>query len=152
MYLRVSDIVSNLQKFHSELADFYTSQAGVVECRKVKDLLEYLSGSEHFQEGYIFNYKKHTPVDVLNLRIKYTPRISNAVIFDCKIGEGVESPVTVCDVMKIALRYDVCLIDFCNALAGQGDNPCAQEVFCNFCKVTKREKRNLFTHNTLLAS
>ena len=152
MHLMVRDIVSNLQKFHSELADFYFSLAKKVESSKVKNFLEYLAKSERFQEDYIYNYKKHTSANVLNGKVKYIPRASNGVIFDFKIGAGIQIPTTVCDVMSIALRYDICLIDFCNTLADDGDNPYSKEVFCNFCKVTKREKRNLFTYNTLLAS
>ncbi|MCD4665820.1 MAG: hypothetical protein K8R68_11170 [Bacteroidales bacterium] len=148
----VRDIVSNLQKFHSELSDFYFSLAKKTECRKVKNFLEYLAKSERFQENYIYNYRNHTSDDVLKEKVKYTPRASNDVIFDCKIGAGIQTPTTICDVMAIALRYDICLIDFCKTLADDGDNPYSKEVFCNFCNITKREKRNLFTYNTLLAS
>ena len=152
MYLPVRNIVNNLQKFHSELAKFYSSLAERTENGKVRSLLKYLEKSERYQEGYICYYIKHTPAHILNQSINYMPRTTNNLIFDCKIGSGIEMPATVSDVMKIALTYDVCLINFCDTLAKEGDNPVAKELFCKFCKVTKREEGNLFTYSSLMAS
>ena len=143
MFKRVSDIIDSIHSYHAGLSDYFLSLKTKVEDDRAVMLLDFLSKGEAFLGEYLEKYNQDTSKRVLKTWVKYVPWLPTDILCECRKELDISYPLHVYDVLKIALHFDDCLIQFYTTLVQELQNSEAEEVFSNLLRVTKKHEMNL---------
>ncbi|HUX56423.1 MAG TPA: hypothetical protein VMV77_05585 [Bacteroidales bacterium] len=117
MYKQKSEIIEQIQSFHSKVRKLYHTLYEKEADDNVKILLHDLCLHEKQREEYLEKHRKIAKV--MDYCVLYpTNRISNK-ISECFKHLNTRSPLSVYDVAQIESHFDNCLVKFYEILSGE---------------------------------
>lgn len=139
----VKEIIENILAFHSGLSSYFLSLKKNAKDKRAEMLLDYLGRHEEYIAKHLTNYLHDSEDKVLNLWISVVPCLPNNIFCYCTKDMDIVAPVSVDDIIDIAIHYDDCLIDFFTALVKETKCTRAEQMFSNFLKQAKNEEKEL---------
>ena len=110
------------------------------EKQKVKLLLDYLSRHEKHREETLTKYEKVASRKVMDTWFKYIPdNIPDGYIDNIEI----KSPISVDDIMHIALQLNNCLIELYKGLIRETEVNDVRTLFTSLLERIKKDEKNL---------
>ena len=151
MEVTVFNIVNTLQQFHSDLADYYFAQKELTHDTRVRSLLDYLGRSERYLENYIDRNRLLLKRETCKTSISIPSEGNDRTIFDLEELAPAGKLIKYEKAMSFALKMDSMLADYCKLIKDNARDRTLMQIFKNLCRVTRREKRNLFSYNNMFA-
>ncbi len=151
MKVTVFNIINTLQQFHSDLADYYYAQKELTHDTRVKSLLDYLVRSERYLESCIDRNRLALPRETLNSSISIPSEGNDRLTINFSGFKPDGNLINYEKAMWYALRMDSMIAKYCKLIKENARDQSLMEVFKKLCRITRREKRNLFSYNNLFA-
>ena len=151
MEVTVFNIVNTLQQFHSDLADYYFAQKELTHDTRVRSLLDYLGRSERYLENYIDRNRLLLSKETLKSTISIPSEGNDSRAFNLSDIVLSGNLVQYDKALSFAIRMDSMLANYCKLIKENARDHSLMQVFKNLCKVTNREKSNLFSYNNMFA-
>lgn len=151
METTVFNIINEIQQFHSDLANYYFAQKESTYNTRIHSLLDYLGRSERYLEKYVDTHRLELSRETLKTTITIPSESKYATLLNL---EKKDLPDILDDyqrAMSFAIRMDAMLINFCKLIKEEASDPQLTQAFKNLCRVTRKEKRNLYTYNNIYA-
>jgi len=139
-YKQTCDIIECVRSFHNQMSIFYERLHENDEKQKVKMLLDYLSRHEKHREETLTKYEKEASKKVMDTWFKYIPDNIPDNFIDNII---IKSPMSVDDIMHIALQLNNCLIELYKGLFRETEVNDVREVFTCLLERIKNDEKNL---------
>lgn len=151
MNTTVINIVNILQQFHSELADYYSVKQNDSYDPRVINLLDYLGRSERYLADYIDIHRHDISLELRKTVVGIPLNLVKWPFVNFSDNKTFDKMDTYEGVLTYALRMDSLLIRYCKAVKENVKEPVLHQTFNNLCRVTSKERQNLFTYNGIFA-
>lgn len=139
MYRQKSDIISQIQDYHRQVAELYQELYEKAEDREIKSLISDLCERERERVKYLIRHEKIAKA--MNCWLDFPCEKLSNQIQEClnKIIPG--SEVTLGDLIEIELHFDDCLIKIYNILSSENELTHTEaNTFYYMLKKTRKEK------------
>lgn len=130
-------LLDQIRNFHRQLSAYYTDTAADVDREKVAMLLEYMARHEDHLEQCLARYEEGAAKKVLDTWFQFMPEIAKCECFD---RIDVNQDMSVADVVRVALWFDDCLIQFFREMADVSVSDDVKEVFRDLASMEEQEK------------
>ena len=141
----VGDILERVRRFHRELGEFYQKVENLAERERAKLVLEFLQRHEIYLDESLAAYEKDASKGVLDTWFKSTPKMEIGECFD---DAEIRPDMSVEDVLRIAMRFDNCVIELYKSLAEQSVSEDVRNLFSTLLEMEKKEEHQV-VRNTI---
>lgn len=143
MYRKKSEIIEQIQSYHNQVAELYYNIYEHTENEDFKTLLHDLYNQEKEREAYLDRHRR--VARVMNCWLEFPCERLSKQIDEClKYNPGMESALTMEDLLKLELHFDDCLIRLYNILAAENElNETTANIFYYMLKKTRKEQNLL---------
>jgi hypothetical protein len=143
MYRQKSDIISQIQNYHRQVAELYQELYEKAEDGDIKSLISELCEREKERVKYLMHHEKIA--EAMNCWLDFPcEKLSNQITECLRKDILARSEVTVGDLIEIELHFDDCLIKIYNILSSENELTHTEaNTFYYMLKKTKKE-RSLF--------
>ena len=141
----VGDILERVRRFHRELSEFYQRVEDLAEKERVKLVLEFLHRHEIYLDESLGKYEKDASKGVLNTWFQSTPEMEIGECFD---EAQIKPDMSVEDVLRLAMRFDKCVIELYTSLAEQSVSEDVRTLFRSLLEMGKTEEHQV-VRNTI---
>jgi|GEM_PF-1369321 len=146
----VKEIIENVQAFHLGLSEYFILLKKNARDKRAEMLLDYLGEHEECIARHLTNYLHDSQDKTLNLWINVVPWLPSDIFCSCAKNMDIAAPLSVDDIVDIAVHYDDCLIDFFSVLVKETKSVEAESMFSNFLKQAKNEEKKLVRNSLWL--
>lgn len=149
MYKRKSEIIEQIQSYHTQLASLYYRLYEKIEDNEIKLLIYDLYEHEKFRERYLEKHKRIA--EKMNCWLDFPCEKLSNQISDCFKNIKIGTDLTLEDLLRIELYFDDCLIKLYNILASENKlSETLANIFYYMLKKTKKEETTLanMLHNS----
>jgi len=133
-------LLTLVRDFHRQLGDFYAEMSVKAEREKVKALLEYMRRHEEHLEAHLGKYNKPGAGRLLDAWFARMPEIAKCECFE---GPKLTRDMSVEDVVRTALWFDDCLIEFIREMAELAPTDYLRDVFSSLASMEEQEERKV---------
>lgn len=146
----VKEIIENIHGFHLGLSEYFLSLKESAQDKRAEMLLDYLGGHEAYIAKHLGLYLHDSEDKILNQWISVVPWLPKDILCHCSKNLKINAPISVDDIIDIAIHYDDCLIDFFSVLVKETESTGAELMFSNFLKQAKNEEKKLVRNSLWL--
>jgi hypothetical protein len=146
----IKQILQDLQEYHGGLGQYYESLKEKAIDERTVMMLEYLRNQEDKNSTHLTDYLHETHDKILNKWLNIVPILPSNIFCHCSKTHFTTAPLTVDDVIEIAMHYDECLIDFLSIIAQETDCSGGADIFCNLLNLIQSEEKKLVRNSQLL--
>ncbi len=134
------DVLDRVVTFHQQLRDLYLRHANIADKERVKLLLDYMARHEEHLQKSLSQYEDNASERILDTWFKHIP--SSAILKDCN-DVRLAPDMSVEEIVKTALKFDDCLVDFYTVMAEKCVSEEVKSIFSNLLKMENQEKMKL---------
>ncbi len=140
MYLKKSEIIGQIIKYHRQVAELYYGLYNKAEDHDIKSLLYDLYKLEREREKYLIRHERIAKA--MDCWLDFPcEKLSNQIIECFKNSINCDSEVNVGDLINIEMYFDGCLIKIYNILAAENElTQTEANTFYYMLKKTKKEQ------------
>ncbi len=131
-------LLTILEDFHRQLADFYAQMETKADREKVKTLLEYMRRREEALQKNLERYGKAETGLLLDTWFARMPEISRCECFE---GPQLSRDMSIEDVVRTAIWFDDCLIEFIREMTELAPSGNLKKVFSSLANMEEQEER-----------
>jgi hypothetical protein len=149
MYRQKSEIIGQIQSYHRQVAQLYSTVYERVEEKKMKSLLSEMLQYEKSREQYLERHKRIA--EAMNCWLDFPCDKLSDQISECFKVLNLQERLTMEDLLRIQLHFDDCLIKLYNILASENAlSESAATIFYYMLRKTEKEKNMLagMLHNS----
>lgn len=149
MYRQKSEIIGQIQSYHRQVAQLYSTVYERVEEKKMKSLLSEMLQHEKSREQYLERHKRIA--EAMNCWLDFPCDKLSDQISECFKVLNLQERLTMEDLLRIQLHFDDCLIKLYNILASENAlSESAATIFYYMLRKTEKEKNMLagMLHNS----
>jgi len=149
MYRQKSEIIGQIQSYHRQVAQLYSTVYDRVEEKKMKSLLREMLQHEKSREQYLERHKRIA--EAMNCWLDFPCDKLSDQISECFRVLDLQERLTMEDLLRIQLHFDDCLIKLYNILASENAlSESAASIFYYMLRKTEKEKNMLagMLHNS----
>ncbi len=139
----VKSIIENVEEFHFGLSDYFNTIIVKAKNKRAEMLLDYLSRREELTAEYLNSYLHESDSKVLETWINIVPWLPSDIFASCVSDLDIIAPLTLDDILDIAIHYDNCLIDFFTILERETEFTGVKTFFGKLLNKAKKEEKNL---------
>lgn len=139
----VKSIIDDVEKFHFGLSNYFNSIKPKAVNKRAEMLLDYLSRREEITAEYLNSYLDSSSDKELSTWINIVPWLPSDIFSNCVKDLDLLAPLTIDDILDIAIHYDNCLIDFFTILARETEYAGVRDLFGKFLNKSKSEEKKL---------
>lgn len=137
MAKNIRQLLEQARAFHKDLGVFYDRLGQTADKSRVKLLLEYMSRHEEYLEQCLVEYGKGANTQVLDTWMKFTPEMASPA---CLADSTGSPPMTIADVVALALKMDECLVRFYQQVGENAHSEGVRELFTQLMRLEKSEE------------
>jgi hypothetical protein len=149
MYRQKSEIIGQIQSYHRQVAQLYSTVCDRVEDRKMRSLLSEMLQHEKSREQYLERHKRIAAA--MNCWLDFPCDKLSDQISECFRVIDLQERLAMEDLIRIQLHFDDCLIKLYNILASENAlSESAATIFYYMLRKTEKEKNMLagMLHNS----
>lgn len=149
MYRQKSEIIGQIQSYHRQVAQLYSTVYDRTEEKKMKSLLREMLQHEKSREQYLERHKRIAAA--MNCWLDFPCDKLSDQISECFRVLDLQERLTMEDLIRIQLHFDDCLIKLYNILASENAlSESAATIFYYMLRKTEKEKNMLagMLHNS----
>ncbi len=149
MYRQKSEIIGQIQSYHRQVAQLYSTVYDRTEEKKMKSLLREMLQHEKSREQYLERHKRIAAA--MNCWLDFPCDKLSDQISECFRVLDLQERLTMEDLIRIQLHFDDCLIKLYNILASENAlSESAATIFFYMLRKTEKEKNMLagMLHNS----
>jgi len=149
MYRQKSEIIGQIQSYHRQVAQLYSTVYERVEDKKMKSLLHEMLQHEKSREQYLERHKRIA--EAMNCWLDFPCDKLSDQISECFRVLDLQERLAMEDLIRIQLHFDDCLIKLYNILASENAlSESAATIFYYMHRKTEKEKNMLagMLHNS----
>jgi hypothetical protein len=142
MYRQKSEIIGQIQSYHRQVAQLYSTVYERVEDKKMKSLLREMHKHEKSREQYLERHKRIA--EAMNCWLDFPCDKLSDQISECFRVLDLQERLAMEDLIRIQLHFDDCLIKLYNILASENAlSESAATIFYYMLRKTEKEKNML---------
>jgi len=149
MYRQKSEIIGQIQSYHRQVAELYSTVCDRVEERKMKSLLQEMLQHEKSREQYLERHKMIA--EAMNCWLDFPCEKLSDQIAECFRVLDLQESISMEYLLRIQLHFDDCLIKLYNILSSENAlSESAASIFYYMLRKTEKEKNMLagMLHNS----
>lgn len=131
-------VLGRVRDFHNQLSEYYAGLSDGAARERVKKLLDYLSQRERSLEAPLRRFEEKAANGVLDTWFRFTPDLSSCQVFE---PTEIHPDMSIREVLRTALWFDDCLVDFYNRMAGSSNSREVRELFHDLADLEREKER-----------